>query len=297
MVTLDDGTTLQAKPVGADPLFDIALIRVPPPSKGTLPTGTLGDSDKLLVGEEVYAIGNPFGLDQTLTRGIVSAVNRLLPGASLSLSEPLIQTDAAINPGSSGGPLVNRCGEVVGITTALLPEAQSIGFAVPSNLIKAVVPALVSTGSVVRPWFGVQGQFVSPSLKELLRVPLVDGFLVEVVEPGSPAANAGVEGGDLDVTISGEGILLGGDIITTVNGVPIGDPEILGRALAKLTVGDKVRMTILRGKETRTIEIVLVQRPLLPGDVLGRYGTVQAGGAASRKSPEPVRRARMAFVP
>ena len=109
-VTLDDGTTLPARMVGADPLFDIALLRIPKPGRGTLPVAQLGDSDRVLVGEEVYTIGNPFGLEQTLTRGIVSAVNRVLPGAAWSLTEPLIQTDAAINPGNSGGPLVNRSG-------------------------------------------------------------------------------------------------------------------------------------------------------------------------------------------
>jgi serine protease Do len=297
MVTLDDGTTLQAKPVGADPLFDIALIRIPPPPKGLHPAATLGDSDKLLVGEEVLAIGNPFGLDQTLTRGIISAVNRLLPGSSLSLTEPLIQTDAAINPGSSGGPLVNRCGEVVGITTALLPEAQSIGFAIPSNLIKSVVPALVSKGRLVRPWFGVQGQFVVPALKELLRVPLVDGFLVEVVEPDSPADQAGVQGGDLDVTVAGGEVLLGGDIVTMVNGAPVAEPAVLGRTLSKLSVGDKVRMTVFHDNATRDVEIVLVPRPLLPGDIAGRSGAGEAGGAAGVRGPGAVRRLRFAFEP
>jgi S1-C subfamily serine protease len=296
-VTLDDGTTLPAKPVGADPLFDIAVVRIPPPSKGTLPAAALGDSTKLLVGEEVYAIGNPFGLEQTLTRGIVSAVNRLLPGASLSLTEPLIQTDAAINPGSSGGPLVNRCGQVVGITTAILPEAQSIGFAIPSDLVKAVVPSLVSTGRVVRPWFGVQGQFVEPGFKELLRIPLVDGFLVEVVEPDSPAANAGVQGGDLDVTISGQGILLGGDIITNVNGAAVRDPEVLGRILANLKVGDRVRMSVFREKKTEQIEIVLVQRPILPGDLQGRFGSDQGGPGTAQRGRNPAKRARIVFEP
>jgi len=186
-VTFDDGTALPAKLVGADPIFDIALLRIPSPTRGSLPTVKLGNSAELLVGEEVYAIGNPLGLDQTLTRGVVSAINQTLPGAAWSLMEPLIQTDAAINPGNSGGPLIDPCGMVVGITTAVLPEAQNIGFAVPVNLIREVIPQLLEQGRVVRPWFGVQGQFVVPVLKELLRVPLVDGFLVEAVEPGSPA--------------------------------------------------------------------------------------------------------------
>ncbi len=297
LVTLDDGTTLQAKPIGADPLFDIALVKIPPPTKGSLPTAALGDSEKLQVGEDVYAIGNPFGLEQTLTRGIVSAINRLLPGMTLSLSEPLIQTDAALNPGSSGGPLVNRCGDVIGITTALLPEAQSIGFAIPSSLIKSVIPTLVAKGRIIRPWFGVQGQFVVPMLKELLRVPLVDGFMVEVVEPDSPADKAGVQGGDLDVTVSGEGILLGGDIITAVNGQTIDDPERLARILGKAKIGDTLRMTIVRDKEKKTIEVVLVERPLLPGDLPARRSADSGAEPVRRPGPGLFRPARIAFLP
>ena len=191
-VTLDNGTNLPGQIVGADPLFDIAIVRVPQPSSGNLPIARLGDSDTLRVGEEIYAIGNPFGLDQTLTRGIISAVNRVLPGATWSMREPLLQTDAAINPGNSGGPLVNTCGDVVGITTAILPDAQSIGFAIPMSLVRSVMPDLMQKGRVVRPWLGVQGQSVSAMLKDLLRVPLVDGLLVEVIEPASPAEQAGI---------------------------------------------------------------------------------------------------------
>ena len=194
-VTLDDGANLPAQIVGADPLLDIALIRDragrPPRS---CPAVKLGDSAHLLVGEEVFAIGNPFGLDQTLTRGIVSAVNRILPGGSWSVREPLIQTDAAINPGSSGGPLVNRCGDVIGINTAILPDAQSIGFSIPIHLATGVMPELLLDGRVIRPWIGIQGQLVSPALKELLRAPLADGFLVEVVEPRSPGGKGGRPG-------------------------------------------------------------------------------------------------------
>ncbi len=140
MVTLDDGTVSPAQLVGADPIFDLALLRIPPPATGTLTTVSVGDSERVRVGEEVLAIGNPLGLDQTLTRGIVSAINRILPETPFSLMEPLIQTDAAINPGNSGGPLLNRCGEVIGINTAIMPEAQNIGFAIPINLAKAVLP-------------------------------------------------------------------------------------------------------------------------------------------------------------
>ena len=218
VVTLDDGTTVRAEPVGADPLYDIALIRIVPPSASRLQAADLGDSDHARVGDEVYAIGNPLGLNRTLTRGIVSAVNRLLPSAAWSINEPLIQTDAAINPGNSGGPLYDRCGQVIGITTAILPNAQSIGFAIPSNLIKSVMPPLLDHGRLIRPWLGVQGQFVPPALKQLLRIPLAKGFLVEAVEPGSPAEKAGVRDGEFELTLGGAPILLGGDIITEVNG-------------------------------------------------------------------------------
>lgn len=280
-VTLDDGASLPAQIVGADPLLDIALIRVTPPASGRLPEAKLGDSEHLLVGEDVFAIGNPFGLDQTLTRGIVSAVNRILPGGSWSVREPLIQTDAAINLGNSGGPLVNRCGDVVGINTAILPEAQNIGFAIPIHLVKGVMPSLLLDGRVIRPWIGVQGQLVSAGLKDLLRAPLADGFLVEVVEPRSPAGGAGVRGGDLDLMISGQPVLIGGDVITEMNGVPLSDGEMMGRAITTLKVGEKVRLKLSREKETLQVEMVVVERPLLPGDLSPRRTVSPAGTSAS----------------
>jgi S1-C subfamily serine protease len=284
-VTLDDGTSLPGKFVGADPIFDIALVRIPSPTAGSLPVAKLGDSAELLVGEEVYAIGNPLGLEQTLTRGVVSAINRTMPGAAWSLTEPLIQTDAAINPGNSGGPLIDPCGMVVGITTAILPEAQSIGFAVPANLIKDVIPQLLDRGHVVRPWLGVQGQFIVPALKELLRVPLVDGFLVEAVEPGSPGEQKGLQGGLFEITIQGQPILLGGDIITEINGVAIDDPRKLAQTLGGLKVGSAVKLTAMRDGKVQTIELTLGERPVLPWDMPGRRaGSGPAGtvGAPSR---------------
>jgi S1-C subfamily serine protease len=260
-VTLDDGTALPARVVGADPVFDIAFLKIPPPTNGSLPVARLGNSDGLRVGDEVYAIGNPFGLEQTLTRGIVSAVNRVLPGAQWSLKEPLIQTDAAINPGNSGGPLVNGCGDVVGLTTAILPEAQSIGFAIPASLISSVSPDLLKNGRVVRPWVGVQGTLVSPALRDLLRVPLAEGLLVEIVEPGSPAAGAGVHGGDLDLVIGGEPLLVGGEVITAINGASVGAAKVLAVALSSLRVGERVALTLARGGETRTLDLVVGERP------------------------------------
>ncbi len=284
VVVLDDGTTVPAEPVGADPLFDLALIRIPVPSGRTLPAARLGDSDGARVGDDVYAIGNPLGLDQTLTRGIISAVNRLLPGASWSLHEPLIQTDAAINPGNSGGPLIDRCGDIIGLTTAIVPEAQSIGFAIPANLVKQVIPALKADGRLIRPWVGVQGQFVAPVLKELLRMPLVDGFLVEAVEPGSPAAKAGVRDGEFELTLGGEPILLGGDIITEVNGAKLDAPDKLQPALASLKIGTDVQFTVFRGGKDVHLSLTVVERPILPWDLPG-HGTDAVLAPASRVGP------------
>jgi S1-C subfamily serine protease len=273
-------------------VFDIALLRIPMPTQGTLPVATLGDSAGLVVGEEVYAIGSPLGLDQTLTRGIVSALNRRLPGAVWSLTEPLIQTDAAINPGNSGGPLVDACGRIVGVTTAMLTEAQNIGFAVPINLVREVVPQLLEQGHLVRPWLGVQGQFVAPELKELLRIELVDGFLVEAVEPGSPADQKGLQGGLFELTVEGQPVLLGGDIITVLNDVTLDDPRKLAKILADLKVGSTLKMTFVRDGKPQSVELTLIERPVLPSDIPGRRsGATPTGldrgpsgrtGAASR---------------
>jgi serine protease Do len=269
-VTLDDGTSLPARLVGADPIFDIALLRIPPPKQGSLPVAKLGSSSLLVVGEDVYAIGNPMGLDQTLTRGIVSAINRLLPGNGWSLTEPLIQTDAAINPGNSGGPLVDPCGLVVGITTAILPEAQNIGFAVPMDLIHAILPQLVERGHVVRPWVGVHGQFVPAEVRQFLRLPLQDGLLVEAVEPGSPAEQKGLQGGLFEITLDGAPILLGGDIITRINGTAITDPAKLAALFTGFQVGTQLKMTVVREGKPQEIELTVAERPIQPWDVPGR---------------------------
>ena len=270
MVTLDDGTTVPGNVVGSDPVFDVAVLRIPLPSTGTLPVVVPGSSAGLRIGEEVLTIGNPFGLDQTLTRGVVSAINRIFPDARFSFMEPLIQTDAPINPGNSGGALLNRCGEVVGITTSIIPEAQNIGFAIPIDQVKAALPSLLEKGRIIRPWVGVQGHLVVPSLKEFLRMPLTDGLLVEVVEPGSPAESAGIRGGSLDIMIGGDALLLGGDIITQVNGRQVDTPQRLTGTMKNLKVGDTIRLTLFREGQTQDVEFVLPERPLLPQDILGQ---------------------------
>jgi serine protease Do len=226
----------------------------------------LGDSDSVRIGEDVIAIGNPFGLEQTLTRGVISGLNRIIPGSPL-LTLPLIQTDASINPGSSGGPLMNRCGEVIGINASILAEAQNIGFAIPINVAKSFIPDLVKDGRVIRPWLGISGKLVKKDLMEIINLPLVDGFLIETVDPGSPAQEAGIHGGGLPLTIAGTEFLLGGDIITEINGQAIDNPENLLKPIGSLKVGDKVRFTLYHRGETRSVELTLTERPILPSDL------------------------------
>lgn len=284
-VTLDDGTSLPARLVGADPLFDVAVLRIQPPSPGSLRTIPLGDSDAMRVGEEVLAIGNPLGLDQTLTRGIVSAVNRILPETPFSLMEPLIQTDTPINPGNSGGPLLNRCGEVIGLNTAVISGAQNIGFAIPINLIKEVLPSLVTHGRLVRPWIGFHGQLVGDELRDVLRIALVEGLLVEVIEPGSPAEKAGLQGGGLELVLGGREYLLGGDIVTSVNGRRLNAPDSLSQVMRSLKVGQTMSLTVFRNGEYRVVEYELPERPLLPGDLPGQRSLAPLGGPGRRSRP------------
>jgi serine protease Do len=286
-VKLDDGTVLPAELVGADPLFDVAIIRIPTPATGKLPMAEGGNSDQMRVGEEVLAIGNPQGLEQTLTRGIVSAVNRILPGTTFSLREPMIQTDAPINPGNSGGPLLNRCGEVIGITTAIMPDSQNIGFAIPINLVRGVLPSLLEHGRVIRPWIGFHGQLVEPPLQELLRIPLTEGFLVEGVEPGSPAEQAGLRGGQLEIVIAERSFLVGGDIVTHMNGAPVDTAERLTQSVSALKVGSTLSLRVFRNGKERVIEYTLPERPLLPSDLPGQQAAPLAlpRGAVPPRSP------------
>jgi serine protease Do len=268
MVTLDDGDTVRGKFLGADPILDLAVLRIPVPSKG-LPVAQLGDSDALRVGEEVVAIGNPFGLEQTLTHGVISGINRILSVSPMSRMLPLIQTDAAVNPGNSGGPLLDRCGKVIGINSSILTEAENIAFAIPINVAKRVLPQLITKGRIIRPWLGITGSLIKASeLGELFNLPFVDGFLVETVVPGSPADKAGLHGGWLPVKVAGDEYLFGGDIITAANGVALYSDEKLDKFVGSLKIGDKVRLEVFRNGEELKVEFNIIERPLLPGDLL-----------------------------
>jgi len=261
-VTLDSGTRTPARVLGMDTVTDLALLRIE--ASSALPVARLGDSSALHVGDEVVAIGNPMGLEQTMTRGIVSGLNRILPGLA---EQPMIQTDAPINPGNSGGPLVDRCGAVVGINTFISEEANSIGFALPINAAKAILRDLRETGHVVRPWLGLQGREVDAQVTSLLRLPLAPGYLVEIVHDGSPADRAGVRGGNLSVVVQGEEYLVGGDILTAIEGTSVRTHQDYLAKVKTLRPGQRARLTILRDGQRRELSLTVAERPRLPADL------------------------------
>ena len=262
LITLDSGARTPARLLGMDTVTDLALLRIDTASP--LPVARLGDSAALRVGDEVVAIGNPMGLEQTMTRGIVSGLNRMLPGLS---EQPMIQTDAPINPGNSGGPLVDRCGAVVGINTFISEEANSIGFALPINAGKSILRDLRETGRVVRPWLGLQGREVDTQLMTVLKLPLSPGYLVEVVYDGSPADRVGVRGGSLSVVVQGEEYLVGGDILTTIDNTPIRTHEDYLAKVKSLKPGQRTRITIIRDGQRRELSLTVGERPRLPADL------------------------------
>ena len=266
IVNLENGYKVTAKLIGADPILDLAVLGISPSPDG-LPCATLGDSDAAQIGEEVLAIGTPLGLQQTLTRGILSGLNRILSESTLSAARPLIQTDAAINLGSSGGPLLNRCGEVIGINTSAIIGAQNIGFALPINIVKKVLSQLVVKGRVIRPWIGIHGRLFKKEDLAFMNVPMAGGVLVEAVEPGSPAERVGVNGGNLPITIGGTEYLLGGDVITEINGQSLDNPMKIMKLCCSLKVGDKLNLTLYGEMKIRRVEFDLPERPILAGDL------------------------------
>jgi 2-alkenal reductase len=262
-VTFADGTTAEAELVGTDPDSDLAVIKVDLPASRLHPV-ELGDSDALRVGQRAIAIGNPFGFEQTMTTGIVSGLGRVVRQQSGFSLPQLIQTDAAINPGNSGGPLLDSHGRVIGVTTLIFSNSGTnagVGFAVPVDTVKRVVPSLVATGRYADPWLGIQATSISSLLAEELGLPVEQGVLVQTVVQGGPAEKAGLQGGDWQVRFEGALLATGGDIIVAIDDTAVQDMDDLIVYLADKSVGQRVTLTVLRDGRRQRIEVRLGERP------------------------------------
>ncbi|MBZ0316188.1 MAG: trypsin-like peptidase domain-containing protein [Anaerolineae bacterium] len=263
-VTFADGTIREASVVGRDPDSDLAVIKIDP-SGLTLYPVTLADSDQVFVGQQVLAIGNPFGQSFTLTTGIVSALDRSLTAESNFSIPEVIQTDAAINPGNSGGPLLDMSGNVIGVNTAINTESGSssgVSFSVPSNTVRRVVPYLIQYGSYEHTWLGITGNTLRPEQIEAMNLPAdTKGVLVGDLQRGGPAADAGVRGSSNEIRTSLGRLSISGDVITAINGTPVASMSDLVSFLDTTQPGDVVIVTIIRDGATQNIEITLEARP------------------------------------
>jgi 2-alkenal reductase len=265
-VRFQDGTVVLADVIGTDPDSDLAVLEVDLPS-GWLTPVSAGDSDAVFVGQRAIAIGNPFGQEWTLTTGVVSALGRTLPSGTSQFSIPeMIQTDAAINPGNSGGPLLDRAGNVIGVNTLILSRERAsagVGFAIPVNVVKQVVPSLIEQGYYAYAWLGIVGQDLTRDIALAMDLPAEQrGALVLEVVEDSPADAAGLEGSTESVTIDGSDFFVGGDVITAIEGEPIlGMDDLIVYLVKETQPGDEVTMTVLRDGEERSIEVVLGERP------------------------------------
>jgi S1-C subfamily serine protease len=255
-VTLPDQTRYKAQLLSRDEANDVALLQIKP--RGKLPVLHLGDSDALQVGQKVLAIGNPFGLQGTLTVGIVSSLGRSIRGENDQALEGLIQTDAAINPGNSGGPLLDSSGNVVGINTAILgPNGNiGIGFAMPINRAKLMLDDFQAGRK--RPKLGASVVWIAGDYADALHLPTAGGLLVQEVDPGSSAARAGLRGGRQEVQIGNAELLVGGDFILSIDGKAVDRSDAISRALASKRTGDTLDLTIFRNGRTVSVKVRLV---------------------------------------
>jgi S1-C subfamily serine protease len=264
-VSLPDQTKYRAKVIGYDEQNDLAVIRLENAPKERLHPIALGNSETLKVGQRVLAIGNPLGLQNTLTTGIISSLNRRIQTESGDLVDNIIQTDAAINPGNSGGPLLNTAGEMIGINTSIFTIRGGgnigIGFSIPANTIRRIVAELIKEGRIVRPWFGIRGYEVTEDLASSLKLPVQKGILVVQVYRGGSAEQAGIHGADRVINNYYQYIRIGGDIITEIAGKPVGSLEELRLSLESKRPGDTVSITFYRGQSKLQKSIVLVEAP------------------------------------
>ncbi len=264
-VTFLDGSQYSAEIIGEDRFTDIAVIKVSEKPRLLHPL-QMGDSSLLQVGEQVAAIGNPFGLSGSMTSGIVSGMGRLIASPDTAFSIPdVIQTDAAINPGNSGGPLLNMKGQVIGINTAILSgtgEFAGVGFAIPSNTVSKIVPVLIEDGKYHHPWIGITGQDIDPDLAQALQLKQAKGFMIITVVDGSPADKAGLKGRTITLETGGKEYPAGGDIIISVDDKEVRKiSDILIHLQREKSVGDTMVLGVLRDGEFLHITLELVERP------------------------------------
>lgn len=280
-VTFFDGYVYPAKIVGTDPFNDIAVIKVDNVPKEKLIPLSFGDSSKMKPGDQVAAFGFPKSFDPSIaqsnvasmTTGIVSAIGRFMDESLVLQGEPfkipdVIQTDAAINHGNSGGPLLNMKGEVIGINTAIIPDASLMNFAVPSNTVKKIVPWLISSGKFLHPWLGIEGIDITSGIAQIINLNEPRGFLVTDVDEESPASQAGIQGGNKTVFIARESrnIITGGDVILKLDNKDIRNlADILVYLQQEKNVGDIVNITIFRDGNYKTIPVKLEAKPIIGG--------------------------------
>jgi S1-C subfamily serine protease len=257
-VTLSDKHKYKATVVGVDKDHDLALLLIS--NAPNLQPATLSESQSLVVGQRVYALGNPFGLSGTMTRGIISAI-RSIRGPAGNPIEDAIQTDAAVNPGNSGGPLLNSRGEVIGITTLIAnngaDQSSGIGFAIPINTAKAVLDDFAKYGRVRRPSLDIVTLPIGPDIAEQIGLPADYGILIERVLPGGAAEKAGLRGGNQRVYQGNTPVMLGGDLIVAIDGQPIATPQDLSAALTSHRAGDEVTLTVFRGRKRLDVKVTL----------------------------------------
>ncbi|GIV83185.1 MAG: 2-alkenal reductase [Candidatus Roseilinea sp.] len=264
-VVLADGTRVGARVIGADAYSDLAVLRADGLSPEQIKPLPIGTTKNLKVGMHVIAIGNPFGLDRTMTTGVISALGRTIEREDQAALGEVIQTDAAINPGNSGGPLLNLRGEVIGVNTAIRsPSGGSvgIGFAVPADTVTRIVPELIARGRYDHPWLGLTAYEITPDLARALQLPVNRGLLVAQLQPGGAADRAGVRGATRQLRVRGGYLLIGGDILTAVDGRPIATRDQLTIYLENnKRVGEAVTLSLIRDGQPITLTATLTARP------------------------------------
>jgi 2-alkenal reductase len=265
IVTFSDDTRARAQVIGTDPDSDLAVVKVDVPEPLLMPL-ELGDSDSLQVGEQAIAIGNPFGFERTITVGVISSLGRVVPQATGFSMANLIQTDAAVNPGNSGGPLLDNQGQVIGVNSFIFSEngvSSGVGFAIPVNTLKRVVPKLIADGRYAHPWLGITGQDIDNLVAEELELPVRRGVLVQSAFQDGPAGLAGLRGGGQEREVEGAFriVRIGGDIIVRIDGQSVEGMDDLITYLETRQVGQQVVLTIVRGGDERQVEVTLEERP------------------------------------